>query len=129
MKFLTNLTLTLLLSFIVFACVGYAQETVDDLGLISGLLTMAKDLKGASTLVIVGTVIQAFILFSKHSWSNFLGKWKLVIVSLASFAGIFVTGKIQGLEFAQILTDSATLTAFQVLINQVFKQFGPKSQE
>lgn len=129
MKFLVNLMITLLLSFTMFACVGFAQETVGDLDLISGLLTMAKDLKGASTLVIVGTLIQAFILFSKHTWSNFLGKWKLVIVSLATFAGIFVTGKIQGLEMAQILTDSATLTAFQVLINQIFKQFGPKSQE
>ena len=110
------------LSFMMFTGVAFAQDTVGDLDLITGLINYAKELKGASTLVIVGTLIQAFILFSKHSWSNFLGKWKLVVVALASFAGIFITGKIQGLEMSAIITDSATLTAFQVLINQVFKQ-------
>jgi hypothetical protein len=124
MKGLNWILVTLIaLGSLLFTGVAFAQDgSIGDLELISGLIEMAKDLKGASTLVIVGTVIQAFILFSKHSWSNFLGKWKLVIVALASFAGIFITGKIQGLEMSAIIADSATLTAFQVLINQIFKQ-------
>jgi amino acid permease len=126
----TLMTFTMVLLLAVFSTVVFAQDgSIGDLELISGLLTLVKESKGASTFVILGTVIQAFILFSRHRWSDFLGKYKLILVMLMSFVGIFITGKIQGLEFFQILKDSATLTAFQVLIHQLYKQFGPKSNE
>lgn len=105
-----------------FATVAFASEQIGDIELISGLLELAKELKGAPTMVLVGGLIQAFLLFSKHSWSKLLGRYKLLLVSIASFAGIFVTGLAQGLTFAQIIGDGATLTAFQVLVHQVIKQ-------
>lgn len=105
--------------------VAIAQDPapVGDLEFITSIMALVKDLKGASTLVIIGAVIQAFLLFSRTTWSKFLGKSKILIVAIVSFVGIAVTGQIQGLEWSQILGDAGTLTAFQVLINQVIKQF------
>jgi hypothetical protein len=121
-----------LLTWITFICLSFmgfaiAQETgtepVGELGVISGLINIVKDLKGAETLVIIGGVIQAVLLIGRSTWSKFLGKSKLLIIALASFAGVIVTGLTQDLSWAEILADGGTLTAFQVLLNQVIKQF------
>ena len=123
MKLLTILFFTL----VGFMSVAFAQVApVGDLDLISGLINIVKELKGASTLVIIAGIIQAFLLFSRSAWSSILGKYKIAIIALVSFIGVLVTGLVQDSSWATILTDASTLTAFQVLLNQVFKQIGKK---
>lgn len=95
------------------------------------LLDSLGGMKGASTLAIVGIVVQLLIklvdlplLGSLFSGSK--GWVKLVIVSGLTFALAPITlVQTQGLTWGAALVHSATLTAFMVFANQVYQHFAP----
>lgn len=124
MKLTTILMSVLAMVLLSFSGLAFAQVTeVGDSELIIGILAMVQGAKGLKTMAIVGVAIQALLLFTRHKWSNFLGKSKITIISVLSFAGIIIAGLAQGLGVSEIIGDGATLAAFQVFINQIFKQF------
>lgn len=98
------------------------------------LLESMGGLKGASTLAIVGIVVQLLIkalnlpivgkLFSESS-----GKVKLVIVSgLTLIGGVVGLMTVEGLTVGAALIHSTTLAAFMVFANQIYQHFAPEKK-
>lgn len=102
---------------------------VPDAEFFSYLIQSLGGLSGASTLAIVGIVVQVLIKLMSTPmlgklFTTLSGAWKLTIVSVLSLAGGVVTlMTANGLTIGAALMHSATLTAFMVLFNQVYKQF------
>ena len=94
---------------------------------IQALLVSLGGLKGAGALAIVAVVVQSLMLFFKSSIASFAGKFQLLIVMLLTLVGGVIALKAQGLEWGAVLIHSSTLTAVQVFLHQIFKQFAGKS--
>lgn len=96
------------------------------------LLKSIGDAKGATTLAIVGIVIQLLLkLLDLPMLGNFFsgarGNIKLLIVGFLTFALTPITlVQTLSLDWGAALTHTATLTAFMVLFNQIYIQFFKK---
>lgn len=96
------------------------------------LIASLGGLKGASTLAIVGIVVQIIIKalnlpIAGKLFSESKGWIKLLIVSGLTLVG-GVTGlmSVEKLSFAAALIHSTTLTALMVFGNQLIQHFSPK---
>lgn len=85
--------------------------------------------KGLGTLGVIGVVVQGLLLALRSQIGAYAGRYRLVAVALLTFVTGGVGLKLSGLDWASVLMHSSTLLAFQVLLNQVFKQFVVKSDE
>lgn len=112
----------------------YAQDVVPILPPVSnedflGLLIQSiGGLKGASTLAIVGVVVQLLMKFVGTPFADGLfknaGPWKLSLVGLLSWAGgVLSLMQVSHLSFGAAFVHSSSLMAFMVLANQIYKQF------
>jgi hypothetical protein len=110
----------------------FAQDALPEVptqDFIGFLLLSIGGLKGAGTLAIVGTAVQILLKFLAtplcgQLFKNLSGAWKLTIVSFLSMVGgITSLMMTSNLTLGAALFHSATLTAFMVFANQVYKQF------
>ena len=125
----------LLLSFLfamVFSAVAFAQEVLPEVAtqdFITFLVQSLGGIKGVSTLALVGIVVQILVMFLKtplfgQIFKNVSGPIKLLIVSaLSLIGGVSALMSVEGLTIGAALIHSSTLTAFTVLLHQVYKQF------
>lgn len=90
---------------------------------IQALLVSLGGLKGAGALAIVAVVVQGLMLFFKSSIAAFAGKFQLLIVMLLTLVGGVIALKSQGMDWGAVIVHSSTLTALQVFLHQIFKQF------
>lgn len=93
------------------------------------VLTFLTTVKGQTVLAIVAGVVQLVMKFFNTPLSNFAGKTRLLIVTFLSLVGTVVGGMATGLTFLQSLATGASLAAFQVFVNQLWKQFVEKADE
>ena len=102
---------------------------VSDSDFLSFLLQSLGGIKGASTLAIVGVVVQVLIKFLGtdlfgNLFKNVTGAMKLLIVAVLTLvSGVVGLVGVEGLSISAALLHSTTLTAFLVLGNQIYKQF------
>jgi len=101
------------------------DQTVDlDSGIfISAVVTAMGGMSGLGALGIVALCIQLLMLFFRTPLASFAGKWKLVIVLSLSLVGGFLAQMFNGLPWYGALLSAGSLTAVQVLVNQIWKQF------
>jgi hypothetical protein len=89
----------------------------------TALLTSIGGLKGASSMAIAAVVIQGLMLLFRTKLGEMAGKFRLLIVSVLTLVGGIIALKISGVEGPALFMHSTTLLSFQVLLNQVMKQF------
>jgi len=101
------------------------DQTVDlDSGIfISAVVTAMGGMSGLGALGIVALCIQLLMLFFRTPLASFAGKWKLVIDLSLSLVGGFLAQMFNGLPWYGALLSAGSLTAVQVLVNQIWKQF------
>lgn len=116
-----------------FSMTTFAQDVVvPTQEFIMFLLQSLGGIKGASTLAIVGVVLQILFqflhtplfgsVFKKIDSSDKL----LVILFLSMASGVVSLMLSSGLSFVAALLHSTTLTAFSVFANQLYKKFVEK---
>jgi len=109
----------------------FAQDVVTDVvvsneDFIKLLIESIGGVKGASTLAIVGIVVQLVMAFFNTKFGGNLvkGSVKLLIVTgltlVGGVIGLMVSG---GLDIGAALIHSTTLSALMVFVNQLIKQF------
>lgn len=99
-------------------------STAEIAALVNGILS----LKGAGTLAIVAFVIQVLMLLLKSGLGKIAGKFQLLSVLLLSVVGGIVQSMIAGnLSFKAAALSASALAAYQVLGNQIIKQFLKKA--
>ena len=92
-------------------------------------LSALGGVKGLGTLGVIGVVVQGLLLALRSQIGNLAGRYRLLAVALLTFVAGGIGLKISGLDWASVLMHSSTLLAFQVLLNQIFKQFVVKADE
>lgn len=105
--------------------IAFAQDVLvppsgDEL---TALLKALGGLKGASSLAIVAIAVQGLLLVFRSSFAKFSGAYQILIVNLLTLVGSFVALKAQGMDVVAIITNSQILTAAQVFVHQLIKQF------
>ena len=103
---------------------GIQPPSLDEL---AALVAALGGVKGASTLAVVALVVQGLMLLLRSKLGEVAGKYRLLAVYLLTVVGTVVGFRIAGLDLGAALVHAQTLTAAQVLVNQVFKQFFQKS--
>lgn len=94
----------------------------------AALMASLLGLKGAGALVIAAVVTQAVMLALRSKLGEVAGKWRLLIVYALSIVTGVLALRIAGVDLSAALTHANTLAAFQVFINQAFKQFFQKDE-
>lgn len=89
----------------------------------SAFLEGLGGIKGASTLAIVALVVQGLMLALKSGLGSLTGKLQLVLVYGLTLVGGVVALKVQGMDWGSILIHSSTMSAVQVFLHQIYKQF------
>ncbi len=79
-------------------------------------------LRGATALGIAVFVVQALLFFFRTKLAEFAGKWRLLVVAGLNLVFVLLALLAAGVPFLASLTHTSTALAFQVLLNQVFKQ-------
>jgi len=105
---------------------GVDDDPVTDLDsgiFISAVVTAMGGMSGLGALGIVALIVQLIMLFFRTPLASFAGKWKLVIVLSLSLIGGFLAQMFNGIPWYGALLSAGSLTAIQVLANQVWKQF------
>ena len=133
MKLINFIFIMLLTSvFSVFAQevpVEVTKEIISNSDLIELLIKSVGGAKGASTLAIVGIAVKFILAFFNSelggkAFKGMKGSLKLLIVTgLTMVSGVVSLMSVNGLEFGAAMIHSATLSAFLVFGNQVYKQF------
>ena len=95
----------------------------------TAMFAMLGGVKGASVLTVVTLAIQLLLKFFQTSLASFAGKYRLLIVLVLSLVGSVVGLMAAGASFPAAVMSGATIAAFQVLFNQIFKQFVTKAAE
>ena len=119
----------IILMLLTLPMIAFAQETVgavSEIDALSFLIQSIGGMKGASTLAIVGTIVQVVMkALQTPLISNWAGKWKLLLV-----AGLNMVGGVVALLLTQpeigiwgALLHSSMLAAISVFGHQVMKQF------
>jgi len=90
---------------------------------ITAMVTAMGGMSGLGALGIVALCVQLLMLFFRTPLASFAGKWKLVIVLSLSLVGGFLAQMFNGLPWYGALLSAGSLTAIQVLANQIWKQF------
>ena len=102
------------------------MDTVQTTDWIKDVFSLFTTLKGAGAMAIAAAVVQTIMRFFKTPLASFAGKWRLFIVACLSLVATVLSGMAAGASFWACLVSGATLTAFQVLMNQIYKQFVEK---
>jgi hypothetical protein len=115
---------------ILFPVLAIAQELPPDFAsnneALAGLLAMLGGIGALKGLGIVVFIVQALMLVVRAPMSAFLGKWKLVVLSLLTTVGAWLVLKQQGMPLLESLLHGSVLSAVQVFAHQLFKQFTEK---
>jgi len=90
---------------------------------IQSLIVAIGGFSGASTLAVVGIIVQLLIKFFKTPIALFASKYKLVIVSGLSVVGAVIGLSMQGVDLLSAIMSGGTLAAIQVFVHQIYKQF------
>lgn len=118
------------LTLCLFPIVALAQEVappVDAAAALENLINSLAGLKGAGALAISAFVVQVIMRLLNTKLGDVAGKWKLLIVYVLSVVSGVLGLKAAGLDIGAALVHAQTLAAFQVLANQVYKQFIKKA--
>ena len=115
----------LLFAVLLFAVAAFAQDVITPPSGadILAFLNAIGGLKGAGALVISAVIVQGVMLFVRFSFGEILGKYRLSLMLLLSLVSGFVSLRIAGADVGSALLHPATLAAFQLLFNQIYKQF------
>lgn len=95
------------------------------------LIQSLGGLKGASKLAIAGIVVKVLLAFANSelfgkAFSKIKGSMKLIIVLALSLVAGVIALMSEGMELSAALMHSTTMSAFLVLVNQIYKQFFEK---
>lgn len=126
MKPIFKLSLFSLVAFLLtMLSVAFAQDVIvpPSGAEMQAILTALGGLKGASSLAIVAVVVQGLLLVFRSSFAKFSGAFQLLIVNALTLVGAFVAMKSQGMPVVAIITNAQVLTAAQVFVHQLIKQF------
>lgn len=118
--FLLSLTLLFVMCSVALAQDVIVAPSADDL---QAIMSAIGGLKGASSLAIVAVVVQGLLLVFRSSFAKFSGAFQLLIVNGLTLVGAFVALKAQGMPVLAIITNAQVLTAAQVFVHQLIKQF------
>lgn len=102
------------------------DDVVPTEGWILELLQFITTAKGLGALAIGAGVTQLAMRLLQTPLANVAGKWRLTLVAALSVVGIVLGGMVTGLPFMGALLTAPALAAFQVLLNQIYKQFFEK---
>ena len=97
------------------------------------LIKSLGGIKGASKLAIAGIVVKVLLAFANSqlfgkAFSKVKGSMKLIIVlALSLVAGVIALMSEQGMDLSTAMMHSTTMSAFLVLVNQLYKQFFEKN--
>ena len=86
------------------------------------VLTWLSTVKGMSSMAIAAGVTQLLMVGFKTPLASFTGRWRFVIVSLLSVVGLVLGGLATGSTLTMALGATPVLNAFQVFVNQAWKQ-------
>jgi len=85
--------------------------------------------KGASTLGVVGLIVQLLVLLFRTPLMAFAAKWKMVIVLTLSVGGSLISLLAQGVDWKVALLSGTVLAFAQGWFHQIWKQFVDKGDE
>ena len=115
-----------------FAIVAKAQEAVEVVGYDEFLLMLFKSiggLSGASTLVIAYTVVEILIQFLKTPLFGSIFKKVDAALKLTIAMGLHFLGStlalvvVDGMTLSAALVHGSTVTAFAILLNQIYQTY------
>lgn len=133
--------LLLIFSVLMLPIFGLAQEVIQpvvDLAqplqiqdFLQLLISSMGGVKGASSLAIVGVVIQCLMGFIRLSFSDkFFGKInKMVVIYGLSVVGGVIALMSQGISLQAALIHANSLAAYQVFLHQAIKQYADKKND
>ncbi len=132
--------LLILITVLCFPLMAFAQEVVQpvvDLAtevpvqdFMAFLIKSMGGMKGASTLAIVGIVLQGLLMLTRTRLLDKYtsGKKLLIVYGLSMVAGV-VALMSQGLDIQAALIHSNSLAAYQVMFHEVVKKFNDKDNK
>lgn len=91
------------------------------------LLQFISSAKGLTVLAVAAGVTQLLMRLLQTPLANVAGKWRLTLVSLFSFGAVLAGALVAGVPIGAAIFSAPVLAAFQVFLNQVYKQFFEKS--
>lgn len=94
---------------------------------IKSLLDALGGVKGLSALAVAGLVVQVIMLLIRSGVGGLLGKFRLIVVYGLSIVSGVLALHLSGVDISAALVHANTLAAFQVFLNQIFKQFFQKA--
>lgn len=79
-------------------------------------------LKGAGAMAIAAVVAQGLFLALRTKLGEYAGKFRFLAISFLTLVTGIVALKMTGLDWSSVLMHSTTLVAFQVFLNNAYKQ-------
>lgn len=125
LKTILFLVVAVLFSSQVFASV---EDVVDTNVFLMELIKSLGGIKGASGLAIAALVTQLIMKALQTPLAAMMGKYRLLVVALLSLVSGVLALMVSGVTLPMALLHSTTLTAVQVFVHQILKQFAEKKQ-
>lgn len=113
------------LAMIFAGALAFADSVTDPVATESWLLqvlTFVSTAKGLTTIGLAAGVVQLVMLGFKTPLAAFTGRWRFVIVSLLTVAGLIVGSMATGATFSAALGQAPVLAAVQVFLDQAWRQ-------
>jgi hypothetical protein len=90
------------------------------------IFSFLSSAKGLTAMGVAVGLTQLVMMYLRTPLANFSGRWRLSLVALFTVFHVVLTGLAAGLPLQGALAQAPVLTAVQVLLNQVWKQFFEK---
>lgn len=117
---------------VLYPIISFAQEAVQPV--VEQISVVASPLvesmggnQGVTSLAVVALIVQTLMLGVNSKYGHLAGKYRFAIMySLNALGGIMAL-KLQGMDTWTALTHSNTMAAYQVMLNQFYKQVFQKN--
>lgn len=87
------------------------------------LLQSMNGSSGVTSMAVVALIVQALMLVVNSRYGNLAGKYRFTIMYALNALGGIAALKLQGVDTFTAMTHSNTMAAYQVMLNQAYKQF------
>lgn len=117
-----------ILSLSLIGLYAFADEVVATESWLLQILTFVSTMKGLSTVALAAGITQLVMVFFKTPLAGFAGKYKLLLVSALTPIALLLAAMATGVSLKGALGQAPVITAIQVLVHQILKQFTESEQ-
>ena len=117
---------------VLYPLTSFAQEVVapviEQMSVVaSPLIESLGGNQGVTSLAVVALIVQALMLGVNSKYGHLAGKYRFAIMYGLNALGGIMALKLQGMDTITALTHSNTMAAYQVMLNQAYKQVFKKN--